>query len=85
MYQVQWLQSALDELALLWVQAESSSQQAITAATHQLDQQLRTDPDNVGESRAEDRRILFEAPLAVVFRVLPDDVRVEILHVWQYA
>jgi hypothetical protein len=85
MYTVQWLQTALDELTELWVQADSSSRQAITAATHQIDRQLTADPSDAGESRADDRRILFESPLAVDFRVLPNAAIVEILHVWRYA
>ena len=43
MFRVEWLQSALDELTNLWTQA---NRQAITAATHLIDQKLGTDPHN---------------------------------------
>jgi hypothetical protein len=41
MFQVEWLQSALDELAAIWMQADSALRQAITVATHQIDQLLQ--------------------------------------------
>lgn len=41
MFRVEWLQSAVDELAALWVDADSTLRQAITNASHQIDEQLR--------------------------------------------
>jgi hypothetical protein len=69
MFRVEWLQTALDELARHWLQADSVLRQALTAASHEIDQRLRSDPDNQGESRPMGRRILFVAPLAVTFRI----------------
>lgn len=36
MFQVEWIQSALDELARLWTQADSSSRQALTGPVARL-------------------------------------------------
>jgi WD40 repeat protein len=66
MFRVEWLQSALDELATIWTQADSAERQAITRATHLIDQQLQQDPDNQGESRPKGRRVLFAPPWVTV-------------------
>ena len=46
MFRVDWLQKALDELTILWTQADSTQQQAITTASHAVEQRLRNDPAN---------------------------------------
>jgi hypothetical protein len=84
MFQVRSEASALHELASLWTPANSAMRKEITAATHQIDQQLHTDPFVDSESRAEDRRILFNRPLAIIFRVEPDGKTVSVLQVWLF-
>jgi hypothetical protein len=84
MFQVKWLQEALDELTRIWMQADSSLRQAITAATHTLDQELQTDPYRESESRDDDERLLFAYPLAVQVEVDPVKRIVWVLHVWQF-
>jgi hypothetical protein len=69
-------------LAAIWISAADRG--AVTTASHTIDQQLRVDPLTVGESRENDRRILMEAPLGVLFRVLPDERIVQVLTVWQF-
>jgi hypothetical protein len=69
MWQVEWLESVLDELARSWLQADAARRKNITNASHQVDQLLSKDPLNVGESRANDERILLEPPLGVYFQV----------------
>ncbi len=81
MFRVEWLQSALDELAILWTQADATLRQAITAASHTLEQRLRTDPANEGESRPGGRRITFVSPLAVRFQIEADGQTVTVLQV----
>jgi hypothetical protein len=82
MFEVVWLQSALNELAAIWVNADSSVRQAITAATHYIDQELTTDPEEKGESRDEGERICFAFPLGVTFQVLAEQSLVRVMHVW---
>jgi hypothetical protein len=81
MFRVEWLQIALDELTNLWTQSDSAQRQAITSASHNLEQRLRSDPANEGESRPGGRRITFVAPLAVRFQVEADGQTVTVLHV----
>lgn len=84
MFQVRWKQSALDELAELWIQADSATRKIITAATNQLDQELAQDPQNVGESRSGFERICFLFPLGIRFEVDNQQAKVQVLQVWSY-
>jgi hypothetical protein len=72
MYRVEWLQSALDELADQWTRANSAERQAITTASHAMERRLAEDPASEGESRPSGRRITFIPPLAITFRVNAD-------------
>jgi hypothetical protein len=84
MFRVEWLQEAVGELAELWIEADSPFRQAITEATHALDQSLQADPFRTSESREGDVRILFSNPLAVLFEVDTQQRIVWILHVWTF-
>ena len=79
MFRVRWEKRALNDLANLWGRADSSLRQAITRASHRIDQLLRKDPHNQGESRTAGRRIMFVPPLAVSFRIEPDGRTVSVL------
>ena len=81
MFRIRWQRRALDELTDLWTQADSALRQAITAASHTIDQRLQADPNNEGESRSRGRRIGFVPPLAVIFRVEADGQTVSVLQV----
>jgi len=81
-YSVRWLPGAEQELATLWMGAESRS--AVTRAAFEIDQDLRDDPDAVGESRPGNLRVHFVAPLGVAFRVAPEDRLVQVVHVWSF-
>jgi hypothetical protein len=83
MFSGRWKRSALNELAALWMAADSATRQAITQATHQIDQLLQQDPENQGESRPGGRRILHVAPLGIRFRVDAEHARVRVLQVWR--
>ncbi len=84
MFRVEWLQSALDDLASVWVQADSALRQAITVATHLIDPQLRKNPNQQGESREEGKRVLFIPPLGISFEVDSQQRLVSIAHVWSF-
>jgi hypothetical protein len=84
MFRVEWLRDAVDELTELWIEADSPLRQAITEATHALDQELEADPYRRSESRDGDVRITFAHPLAIVFEVDPKQKIVWILHVWRF-
>ncbi|HEX8200089.1 MAG TPA: hypothetical protein VF590_06350 [Isosphaeraceae bacterium] len=82
MFTVLWHGPALNQLATIWAQV--SDRTAVTAAVGRIDQRLRTDPEDQGESRDAGRRVLLEAPLGVTFSVQPDDRTVSVLTVWHY-
>ena len=84
MFGVEWVQEAVDELADMWVNADSQSRQAITDATHELDRELQNDPYRESESREGDVRVAFASPLGVLFEVNAQQRIVSILHVWAF-
>jgi hypothetical protein len=84
MYRVEWIQKALDKLASIWIQADSNMRQAITAASHTIDNELQNDPFRQSESRDNDERVLFEYPLAALIQVDLQQRIVWVLHVWQF-
>jgi len=82
-YTVLWVPGAERELAALWLD-EAVRRQITDAASH-IDRRLRDDPERQGESRPTGRRILFEMPLAVTFKVFPEDRIVRVLEVWRFT
>jgi hypothetical protein len=81
-FQVLWDPDAEEELAAIWLGARDRN--AITAAAHRIDSSLRVNPEDAGESRAEQQRVLLEPPLGVTFEVSPEDRTVLVLTVWQF-
>ena len=84
MFRVDWLESALDELTTIWTGADSSVRSIVTAATHSIEQRLRSDAPTEGESRPDGRRIIFAAPLAVTYQMDSDGATATVLHVRLY-
>lgn len=71
------------KLINLWLGA--ADRNAIATAANHLDVMLRTDADQLGESRADDVRMLIEGVLGIYFRVKAEDRLVEVLNVWRIA
>jgi plasmid stabilization system protein ParE len=67
MYRVRWTRKASNQLAAIWTNA--ADQNAITVASHRIDQALASDPENQGEDRPNNRRVMFEPPLLVFYRI----------------
>ncbi len=82
MFRVEWLETALEELAALWLRADSESRRLVTAAARALDEALTDRPEEKGESRAEGERVFFSFPLGVVFDVDHNRSVARVLHVW---
>ena len=78
-FTVLWTPGAEKRLAELWLDADDRD--AITRATYEIDERLRVDPENQGESRDKARRFLVVPPLAAYFRVLVEDRKVYVLAV----
>lgn len=56
----------------------------VTRASAELDRRLTADAAKEGESRPNGRRIAFEPPLAVIFRVDANATSVVVSQVWEF-
>jgi hypothetical protein len=80
-YTVDWSEAALDELAAVWTAAVD--QAAVTASSHNLDQNLARDPYAVGFARnAPVNRTATDWPLGIDYEIVEDDKKVRVLRVW---
>ena len=80
-YIVFWTVGALDELADAWTAAVDRS--AVTAASHQLEQDIAADPTGRGLPRAGGSGyVAVELPLSIEYEVIEADKTVRFLHVW---
>lgn len=77
MWQVFWNESADNELAQIWLTAPD--RQAVSNAAREIDELLRRDPLNAGESREGNYRILFVSPLVVQYEVIEPDRKIQVL------
>jgi hypothetical protein len=82
MYTVDRTESAVHELTSLWVNADPSLRRAVTAASHNIDKDLRHQPNEKGESREGDNRFYFAAPLGIYFRVDESANTAVVVNVW---
>lgn len=80
-YLVNWSREAERRLNAIWRLAPDPER--IFAAAMELEQRLRKIPGDEGESRDGDRRITFEAPLGILFKII-DSEREVVLVVWDY-
>jgi hypothetical protein len=78
-YDVVWLESAQDELAELWLQANDRN--ALTSAAHLIDVELSHDAEVKGRELSEGLRALLAPPLRVLFSVDEEKLVVEVASV----
>jgi plasmid stabilization system protein ParE len=81
-YTVVWTRFAEGELASIWI--NSSRRNEVSRAAERIDRLLRRNPQNQGESRIHETRILLVPPLGVSFGISTEDRRVEVLDVWEF-
>jgi hypothetical protein len=67
-FTVVWDEEAEAGLAAVWL--ASADRDAVTRAAYELEERLRTDPANVGESREVGERVAFEKPLGLRFKIV---------------
>jgi hypothetical protein len=84
MFNVEWLQSALNQLTACWTQSDSGLRKTITSATRRIDELLQTDPLGHSESRETGSRVLLAPPLGVTFSVDLVHRRVRVVRVWLF-
>jgi hypothetical protein len=82
MFEVDWSADAANELAAAW--AAAPDRNAVTAASAALDRRLAINPADEGESRNDNQRVTFAAPLGVRFEVDPVARRVTVIACWWY-
>jgi mRNA-degrading endonuclease RelE of RelBE toxin-antitoxin system len=82
-YKVVWIEDAENELTVIWL--ASRQRERVTEAAREIERLLETEPNEVGESRAGNRRIVFARPLGVTYEV--DELRrvVLVFHLWQFG
>jgi hypothetical protein len=83
MFRVRYTRNASNQLAAIWTDA--TDQNAVTVASHRIEQLLRRDPENVGEDRPNGRRVIFDAPLVVLYRIDTTANVVTVVGVSQYG
>jgi hypothetical protein len=81
-YDVVWLPDVEQELAQIWLNAPNRD--LVSQAAFRIDLSIEVDPNYVGESRPNGRRIYFMPPLGIIYRVLESTQRVEVIHVWRF-
>ena len=85
MFAVVWANKALDELADIWVIATPELRDRIETSVQRLGRQLQDDPSALGESRANNRRVAFDPPIAIIYRIDTAGRAVVITHVWRHG
>ncbi len=68
-----------------WEQGGDTFRKAVLKATHAIDKALARDPHEQGESRDGETRILFSAPVGVLFEIDDANRRVNVLRAWAYG
>ncbi len=86
MFQVQWIQQALNDLANTWTQADSATRQRITRATNEMERELSRNPYRASEARSDDseKRILFIYPIAAMIEIDLSQRIVWVASVWRF-
>lgn len=80
-YAVAWTPGAEQELVAVWVAA--TDRNAVTLASHQLDEDLARDPYGRGvERNSPANRTAVELPLGIDYEIIEDDKKVRVLRVW---
>jgi hypothetical protein len=76
---VVWHSDAMNHLTEIWLRA--ADRNAVSLASHVVDQTLGQSPELAGEEFYGDRLFDF-APLSVIYRVSEPDCLVTVLQVW---
>ena len=79
---VEWHDRAKDQLADIWLSADSPLRDEITSYVQLLDRHMRVNADRLGESREPRVRILTDTPLGIEFQVSEADRLVTVVRVW---
>ena len=78
-YAVVWHPNAEAALTRIWLGARD--RQRVSEAAERINQRLQVNPLGAGESREEDFRVVFDAPILVEFQVIESEQLVQELFV----
>jgi hypothetical protein len=84
MFNIYRSQAAVTPLREVWEQADDDLREAILNASRLLNLRLHEDPHGEGESRDGRTRILFQAPVAVLYEVNEDKKLVTVVRSWAF-
>jgi hypothetical protein len=84
MFSIYRSEAAVIPLRETWQGADEDLRQAILRATSRINQRLHERPHQQGESRDGRTRILFEAPVGVLFEIDEGRKLVNIVRSWAY-
>jgi hypothetical protein len=82
-FTVTWLDEAVEEYFHLW--SDPRLREAILPAGQRIEATLELSPNEVGESRPDNVRIIFEPPLAAIYEVFLYERKVNIIRIWYYS
>lgn len=85
MYRVEWMRTAEDDLERIYRSKPEFVHEEVRGAVEQAIESLTEDALNEGESRADQDRIFFCAPLVFDYFVVPDAMLAVIFHVRLYG
>lgn len=85
MFESLWLESALDQLAVIYIAVDSQNRTRLAEGVERLNRRLVSDPLDVGESRAGGFRVAFTPLLMVYFHVDEMKRRVRVTNVMPYG
>jgi hypothetical protein len=77
-YSLTWSKKAEDAMIAAWLDAPSEQRPTISLATHTVESELQTRPNEVGESRPDGRRMAICLPVALTYKVSQDDMLVRV-------
>jgi plasmid stabilization system protein ParE len=81
-YTVVWKPEAERKLATVW--ADATDRRSVSEAANEIDEQLRSNPESMSESRGGQDRLMLEPPLGVLYRISTQDRTVFVLTVWRF-
>jgi len=80
MYNLRWHKSVSRKLLDRCARAEQSLRDAILDAMGDAENVLRNEPEFVGESRNDDKRVLIVGPLSITYKIDYRNRTVSIVH-----
>jgi len=87
MFTVEWIETALKELARNWMNADPQLRSDITHASNRIDIEalLEADPFSESEGCTLGTYVLLVAPLGVEFRLESDGSTITVYRVWVFS